>query len=65
MSNEPVGAGPEWYIGRIGLGLVYLASGMSHLPTLDLPITDHQNHIYYSHLDLQKTLPQTYVYRKR
>jgi hypothetical protein len=27
MNNEPVGAGPEWYIGRIGLGLVYLASG--------------------------------------
>jgi hypothetical protein len=29
MGGEPVGAGPEWYIARVGLGLVYLASGMS------------------------------------
>jgi hypothetical protein len=36
MSNEPVGAGPEWYIGRIGLGLVYLASGMSQFTTSSL-----------------------------
>jgi hypothetical protein len=27
MNAEPVGAGPEWYISRVGLGLVYLASG--------------------------------------
>ena len=27
LYNEPTGAGPEWYMGRIGLGLVYLASG--------------------------------------
>jgi hypothetical protein len=31
MGGEPVGAGPEWYIARVGLGLVYLASGMSSL----------------------------------
>jgi hypothetical protein len=29
LYNEPTGAGPEWYMGRIGLGLVYLASGQS------------------------------------
>jgi len=29
LYNEPSGAGPEWYMGRIGLGLVYLASGQS------------------------------------
>jgi hypothetical protein len=31
LYNEPKGAGPEWYMGRIGLGLVYLASGKSSL----------------------------------
>lgn len=31
MAGEPVGAGPEWYTARLGLGLVYLASGMSTL----------------------------------
>jgi hypothetical protein len=26
-AGEPVGAGPEWYTARLGLGLVYLAAG--------------------------------------
>jgi hypothetical protein len=31
QAGEPVGAGPEWYTSRLGLGLVYLASGESSL----------------------------------
>ena len=47
LYNEPTGAGPEWYMGRIGLGLVYLASGQS-FPLIQEILADGQNRIYYN-----------------